>query len=138
MLRSDRPSDPIRAGGKYIIAEALLDFYEAESTPDFLRAIETAQARYPRFLALVRFDFEVEISHSVEAGSVRSKVTILALLTALIHAVEHYGDLRDGIDRIFEDAKHFGVQANEYMIFDAHPYTNSPFTFETRTGLVVL
>jgi hypothetical protein len=55
---------------------------------------------------------------------------------ALIHAIEHYGDFRDGIDRIFEDAKHFGVQANQYIFFDAHPHTASPFVFQTKTGLV--
>src|SRR5437763_1576475 len=106
-----RRSDSISDGRKFVVAEALLDFYEAESTPDFLSGIERAQSRYPRFLALVRFDFEVEVSHSIEAGSVRSRITVIAVLIALLHAIEHYGDLRDGIDRIFEDAKHFGNQA---------------------------
>jgi hypothetical protein len=136
MPSPDLRSDPISAGRKYVIAEALLDFYEAEDTPDFRSAIERAQSRYPRFVALVRFDFEVEVAHSIESGSVRSRVTVLAFLMALIHAIEHYGDFRDGIDRIFEDAKHFGVQANQYILFDAHPHTASPFVFQTKTGLV--
>jgi hypothetical protein len=132
----DRPLTPISVDGKYVIAEALLNFFEAESSPSFVRALEAAQARYPRFLALVRFEFEVEVAHSIESGSVKSKVTVLAILTALIQGIEHYGDFRDGIDRIFEDAKHFAVQANEYILFSAHPHTNTPVIFETRTGLV--
>jgi hypothetical protein len=122
--------------GRYVVGEAILTFLEAEATSEFVASIERVHERIPRLIALFRLDFEVDVRHAVESGSVKSKVAIYALLAAIIHAIEHYGELREGIDRIYEDVKRFCFQTNQIVLLDTHPFEGWPYSFGVKTGLV--
>ena len=119
-----------------IVAQAYLNFYEAEFNEAVVGVIKVTQDRHAKVIKDELFGIRFRVTYFVEEGSVRSKVTVVATtLAAIFSLLEHYGGVWEGIERLERQAKWFAERINEVVVQNARPETSSPFHSEARRGI---
>jgi hypothetical protein len=117
-----------------VVCRVELDFYEQAHSTDFVADIRGG-LRFARSLAISSFPFEVEFATKIEEGSYKVTGTVIAALHLILSAIEHYGALRDGLERICDDARKYGKQAVRFVEVTVARKAKSPFSPAVHLGL---
>ena len=125
----------------FVICEAEIDFLTAEYKPEFVEFFKGLQETIrgiPRTPFKLPPDFPLEIDFSITEGSVKHKFFTLMTIVNLFSAIEHYGEVRHGLDQLWEDSRLLGKQVNFFVgsMTDMRKEYESPFTSQVRTGIL--
>ena len=121
---------------KHILAQAYvrldLDFEETSSEIDLV-AIEKSLQLFFQQRARHFIDEKIEVSVEFKEGSFKTLITVVG---ALYIAIGNYGDFRQGVQVLYDDAKWLAESGARESIFQLGVRSNCVLRKEARVGIV--